>query len=403
MGICRVFTLLACVAVVLGSSRIVEAQAQEPSRSGLIEQAQAEKVKTLHPYPISTGERIMNKVEDITVNGGLHWHPFLENAYRGGGFALGAGYMHHVSPYNLLDVRGSYSIRNYKRAEVEFMAPRMFQRRATLSLLAGYREATQVGFYGIGTDSVKDDRANYAFGRWYGSATMTVRPTRRFLTLRGGLELTEWNQKPGEGSAPSVETVYTPATLPGLNSTITYLHSQGTVGIDWRPATDYARRGGFYGVTFHDYRDSDEAFGFQQVDYEVVQHFPILRETWAISLRGFVETTWLKGHQEIPYFMLPSLGGGSNLRGYSSWRFRDRNSLLLQGEWRIMVNRYLDTAFFYDAGKVTRLTADLDLEGLKHDYGFGVRFHGPLSTPLRIDLANSSEGLVLVFATSAAF
>ena len=403
MRICRVFTLLACVAVLLGSGRTVGAQAQEPSRTGLIEQAQAEKDKTLHPYPVSTGERIMNKVEDITVNGGLHWHPFFENAYRGGGFALGAGYMHHVSSYNLLDVRGSYSIRNYKRAEVEFMAPRMFHRRGSLSLLGGYREATEVGFYGIGTDTDKDDRANFAFDRWYGSALMTVRPTRRFLTLRGGLELSEWNTKPGEGTVPSVEEVYTPATLPGLGSRITYLHSQGMVGFDWRPAEDYARRGGFYGVTLHDYKDSDEAFGFQQVNYELVQHFPILRETWAISLRGLIETTWLKGDQEIPYFMLPSLGGGSNLRGYSSWRFRDRNSLLLQAEWRILVNRYMDTAFFYDAGKVTRLTADLDLDGLKHDFGFGVRFHTPFVTPLRIDLAKSPEGLVLVFSNSAAF
>jgi hypothetical protein len=146
MRICRVFTLLACTAVFLGSFGTALAQAQEPSRIGLIEQAQAAKGKDLHPYPVTTGERVMNKVEDIIVGGGLHWHPFLENAYRGGGFALGVGYMHHVSSYNLLDVRGSYSIRNYKRAEVEFMAPRMFQRRGTLSLLGGYREATQVGF-----------------------------------------------------------------------------------------------------------------------------------------------------------------------------------------------------------------------------------------------------------------
>jgi hypothetical protein len=403
MRICRVFTLLACVAVLLGPVRTVGAQAQEPSRVGLIEQAQAEKVKTLHPYPVTTFERIMNKVEDITVGGGLHWHPFLENAYRGGGFALGVGYMHHVSPYNLLDVRGSYSLRSYKRAEVEFMAPRIFRRRGSLSLLGGYREATQVGFYGIGTDSVKDDRANYAFDRWYGSATMTVRPTRGLLMLRGGVELTEWNQKPGEGTAPSVETVYDPATLPGLGSRITYLHTQGTVGLDWRTSADYSRRGGFYGVTLHDYKDSDDEFGFHQVDYEVVQHVPILRETWAISLRGLIETTSLKGDQDIPYYMLPSLGGGSNLRGYSSWRFRDRNSMLLQAEWRIMVNRYLDTAFFYDAGKVTRLTADLDLDGLRHDFGFGVRFHTPISTPLRIDLAKSSEGLAVVFSNSAAF
>ena len=222
--------------------------------------------------------------------------------------------------------------------------------------------------------------------------------------LRGGSDLTEWNTKPGEGTAPSVEEFYTPATLPGLGARITYLHSQATAGIDWRQAApDYARRGGFYGVTFHDYKDNDHEFGFKQVDYEIIQHFPILRETWVISVRGFVETTWLKGDQEIPYFMLPSLGGGSNLRGYSSWRFRDRNSLLLQGEWRIMVNRYLDTVFFADAGKVERLTADLNLDGLKHDFGFGARFHTPLVTPLRIDLAKSPEGLALVFSTSAVF
>ena len=101
--------------------------------------------------------------------------------------------------------------------------------------------------------------------------------------------------------------------------------------------------------------------------------------------------------------MLPSLGGGDNLRGFSSWRFRDRNSLLLQGEWRIMVNRFVDTAFFYDAGKVAPRTADLDLNGLRHDYGFGVRFHTPFSTLFRIDLAHSGEGVNLVFSSSAAF
>lgn len=398
-----VLTLLACAAMVAGWGRTAAAQTPEPSRRSLIEQAQAEKVKNLHPYPITKGERVMNKVEDITVNGGLHWHPYFESAYKGGGLAPGLGYMHHVSPYNLVDVRGSYSLRNYKRAEVEFMAPRLFARRASLSLLAGFREATQVGFFGVGTASLKDDRTNYGFQTSYGSATMAYWPTRKLLMLRGGVELAKWDEQRGVGRFPSVDSVFTPGNMPGIGSRITYLHTQGTVGLDWRPAAGYARRGGFYGVTFHDYKDNDEAFGFQQVDYEVVQHIPILRETWAISLRGLAQTTFLKGEQEIPYFMLPTLGGGDNLRGYGSFRFRDRNSLLLQAEWRIMVNRYLDTAFFYDAGKVTRLTEDLDLDGLKRDYGFGVRFHSPWNTPLRVDLARSEEGLVLVFGTSAAF
>ena len=58
---------------------------------------------------------------------------------------------------------------------------------------------------------------------------------------------------------------------------------------------------------------------------------------------------------------------------------------------------------FYDAGKVAARTADLDLNDLKSDYGFGVRFHGPLATVLRVDVARSNEGTRLVFAASPVF
>jgi len=68
-----------------------------------------------------------------------------------------------------------------------------------------------------------------------------------------------------------------------------------------------------------------------------------------------------------------------------------------------MANRFLDTAVFYDAGKVTARTADLDFDGLKSDYGFGLRFHGPFSTPLRVELARSKEGLSFVFSAGPSF
>jgi outer membrane translocation and assembly module TamA len=122
-----------------------------------------------------------------------------------------------------------------------------------------------------------------------------------------------------------------------------------------------------------------------------------------LSLHGHVETTSTKSNEVIPYFMLPALGGGSSLRGFASWRFRDNHSMLLQAEWRVMVNRFFDTAIFYDAGKVVSKRSDLDLDGLKKDYGLGFRFHGPVATPLRIDFAKSNEGLSIVFSSSAAF
>ncbi len=143
------------------AAKVAAPESQQPpaaSRQAAIEQEQAAKVPTLHPYVPIKGERIFQRLDTLLAGGGLKWHPFFTSAYSGGGFTLGAGYNHHVSSYNTIDARGSYTITGYKRAEVEFLAPRIFNRRGSLSLLGGWREATQVGFYGIGTDTSKDDR-----------------------------------------------------------------------------------------------------------------------------------------------------------------------------------------------------------------------------------------------------
>lgn len=417
LDVLRLFTAAALVA---GSTVAVGAQApdtgqagpaveggtqsaQPSSRQAAIEQEQAAKVATAHPYVPSKGERIFQRFDSIFSGGTLKWHPYLENAYSGGGFTLGVGHVNYLGPYNYVDARASYSIVGYKRAEIEFVAPRIFNRRGHVSVVGGWREATEVGFYGVGNDSSTDDRTNFLFRQPYGSGLVTLFPARRLLMLRGGAEITQWAQRPGKGTFPSVETRYTPETLPGLGATVTYVHTQGTVGLDWRTSPGYTRRGGFLGATLHDYNDPDKKFGFQMVEYEAIQHVPILREAWVLSFRGRLDTVNSKSGQQAPFFMLPSLSGGSTLRGYSSRRFRDRNSLLLQAEWRIMVNRYLDMAFFYDAGKVAARTADIDLDGLKDDFGIGFRIHGPFATPLRIELARSREGLGFVFSTSAAF
>ena len=401
VGLWRLFAVLVLVSVTATS---VAAQTTEPpTREAAIAQEQADKAKELHPYVPGKVEAFLNRADVILANGVPKWHPYFESAYSGGGFTLGVGYMHHVSPFNAIDVRGSYTILGYKRIEAEFTAPRLFHRRGSLSLLGGWREATQARFYGLGMDTTKDQRVDYDFTQPYASGRLTVWPTRQLLMLRGGADLSRWSLGPGEGRRPSVDEVFTPQTLPGVDTKTTYFHSVGTVGFDWRTSPGYTRRGGFYGVTLHDYIDTDDALGFRQVDYEVIQHFPILREAWVISLRGLAQTTYAKDGQRVPFFMLPYVGGGSTLRGFGSHRFRDQNALVAQAEWRIMVNRFVDTAFFYDAGKVAADRSDLDFNGMKSDYGFGVRFHGPFSTPLRVEVARSNEGLTLVFTTSAIF
>jgi hypothetical protein len=397
---------LACV-VTFGLAGVANAQAPtagEDTRAGTIVAQEQQKATQLHPYEENSAERWVKKLEEQFITGSLHWHPFFTSAYAGGGFTLGAGYLTHVGSYNTIDFRGSWTPAGYLRAETEFLAPRLFDRRGKLSLVGGWRKATQVGFYGYGTrETSADDRANYGFTQPYASATLDLRPTRGIFVLVANADYSQWDQQPGDGTQPSVEEIYTPDELPGLDQKVTYLHLAGTAGIDWRTSEGYSRRGGFYGVTFHNYNDPDDFYSFKQVDYEAIQHIPLGRDAWVLSLHGRVQTTSTKDGNDVPFFMLPALGGGSSLRGFASWRFRDLNSILLQAEWRVLVNSFFDTAIFYDAGKVTNRAGDLDLDGLKSDYGIGFRLHGPAATPMRIELAKSNEGLALVFAASASF
>ena len=346
----------------------------------------------------------MKKIEEQFLTGNLHWHPFFTSAYAGGGFTLGAGYLAFLGGYNTIDFRGSWTPSGYLRTESEFIAPRLFDRRGKLSLVGGWRKATQVGFYGFGTaETSSEDRANYGFSQPYASANLEYRPTRGIFVLGGGAEYSRWDQTTGEGTVPSVEEVYTADELPGLGQKITYLHATGTAAIDWRTSEGYSRRGGYYGVTFNNFNDADDIYSFKRVDYEAIQHVPLGRDAWVLSLHARVQTASTKEADQVPFFMMPSLGGGSSLRGYASWRFRDMNSLLLQAEWRVLVNSFFDVAVFYDAGKVEARAQDLDLSGLKSDFGLGFRLHGPAATPMRIELAKGNEGLALVFAASASF
>jgi len=402
------FGLCTSLAFVIGAAnsalaQVPQSEPEPETRQAIIANAVDEKAKSLHPYEVTIAEKVVTRIEQHFTNEVSGWHPNFESAYRGSGFTLGAGYMFHPSAYDTLDIRGSYSVNSYKLAEAEFKSPRLFDRRGELTVRGGWRDATEVGFYGVGMNTLSRDRANYRFEEPFGTALLTIRPTRRLLMVRGGFEASRWDLKSAKGAVRSVDEIYTSDTLPGLGATTTYLHTQATIGVDSRPSSEYARRGGFYGVTGHYYHDRDDALGFRQVDYEAIQHIPILRESWVISLHGLAKTTWANGDQEIPFYMLPSLGGGSNLRGFSSFRFSDRHSLLLQAEWRIVANRFFESAVFYDTGKVAARTSDLDFKHLKSDYGIGARFHAPMQTVLRVEVARSNQGTQLVFGASPVF
>src|SRR5947209_11008216 len=105
-------------ALILGLASASAVRAQNApdasSRAALIEQAEQAKFETLTPAAPGKAEAYVARISDVFLSGQMHWHLFWQNAYSGGRFTVGAGYLRHVSAYNTMDVRASITPSGYK-------------------------------------------------------------------------------------------------------------------------------------------------------------------------------------------------------------------------------------------------------------------------------------------------
>ncbi len=259
--------------------------------------------------------------------------------------------------------------------------------------------APSLPFHGLGIDS-GEDAAGFSLTQTYVGGDVAVRPTSH-THVTGGVAYEDFSIGSSSGPRPPIETRFTAATAPALGLDPTYWHATASAGYDWRSSPGYSRTGGLYELRYHRYVGGPD--DFDRLEGEVIQHVPLVRENWVLSLRGQAETI-LDDDATVPFYLLSSLGGSDTLRGYGSWRFRDRHAAVTSAEFRWIPNRTgVDVALFYDAGMVAPRFEDLSWRRFRSDVGVGVRFHGPLSTPLRIEVAKGREGLRLVFSGRAAF
>ncbi len=376
---------------------------QDATRAALIAERQAAKARAMAPPVFSRAEQVTDWIQQrLLTERPRGVIPYLDSVYGGGGFTLGAGYRQAFADRSLWVVSGLYSVKQYKQVEFDVVSSVHPKQRVTVGATVGWRDATRVGYYGLGMNTQKSDRADFRFQQAYAQVTGMWRPSSWFrASATGGFE--DYSLKDPTGDRQSVSDTYTETSAPGLGDSPSFLRTDIRVGFDTRTTPGYSRVGGYLGTGMTSYIDRDGEYSFNLVDVEGIQHIPILRETWVISLRTRLQTT-LDDDDVVPYFLMPALGSSSTLRAYSSRRFRDRHSLLASAEWRWIPNRLgMDMALFVDAGKVAARRADLNFSRLEHNAGIGLRLHGPSLTVIRIELARGSEGWNTVFSSSAAF
>jgi outer membrane protein assembly factor BamA len=319
----------------------------------------------------------------------------------GSGASAGPGYRHQLAGSGaILDTSMAISWKRYSMMQTRITWPHLLNDRLSAGGQIKYQDFTQIDFYGIGSRSLEDDHTNFRLTTLdtLGFATVRAAPWLS-ITGHGGV-LNRVDPRQGLSSLyPSTETRFDAGAAPGLTEQPGYLHADAAIDADTRNVAGYPSRGGRYRLSMAAYHDQDLAqFSFRRVDAEAAQYLPIGASV--LSLRGWLGVSQTGAGQDVPFYMLPTLGGSRTLRGYSTDRFRDRDVVMVNAEYRVPLLRRLDAAAFYEAGGVAPRAGELT-HNLVTDYGVGLRLHSATHVLARVDIARGSEGVRALVAFTA--
>jgi hypothetical protein len=357
------------------------------------------------PGLLTLGIEYINDRFDDTGQPESGFYPEFSNMITGAGWiSAGPGYRQYMFNRQLLfDTSAAISWRLYLMGQARIEAPELANDRLTIGFQTMWQDQTQVNFFGIGPDAVPEDKTHYRLQPLDYVGYAEYRPTES-LSIDGTLGFLPHPKlmNPGgtfKGDTPSTLAVFPDVPAANLSQQPDFLHS--TVGILFNTLDfpSHPTRGSYNRAAVTLYSDrSTGTFTFQQYEAQATQFVPLMDRRWVLAFRGWVVSSQKDAGDEIPFYLLPSIGGHNTLRDYHNFQFHDNNSLVVNAESRWSVFTHMDGAVFVDAGNVAARFSDLNLD--KISYGAGVRLHTGRATIARFDVAHGPQGWKVFFRTN---
>lgn len=350
-------------------------------------------------------------------------HPVIGGVASGGGLGFGVAYDSPEDRGWYQQAEAMVTVRRYWILEGE-IGRRSLSNRAQIGAFGAVRHMGRLDYFGIGPSTDFEDRAafrlrEHTFGTrgWFHVAP----------AVRVGGTVAAYLPDTGRGASPSVrplEEVFAPLSVPGFDAEPKFGRYRGFIEFIHSPAANEAAVSeaehyrGAYQFAVEAVRDhSSGTHDFHRFETEVQQRIPGIRAGQRLTLHGFVATT--NAGSDVPYYMLYTLGGSgglksfrpdmlggdgtrASLRGFRNYRFRDRNLVLMQAEYRIPVHKYVHTSVFVDAGQVAPRPSDL-FSDLRANTGFSASFVRKGKTVGRMDVGFGGGEGVHVFWSFGAF
>jgi outer membrane protein assembly factor BamA len=323
----------------------------------------------------------------------------------GAGIAVGFDYVHtHFASGSFdLSLASRVSHRLYQRHEMAIAIPHLGHDRLFADVLALYRSYTEVDYFGVGPDSPEEDHSDYHISGPALFTTVGFRPTRgTAVGARAGILETSLGSG-RSNDVPSIEDAFEESELPGLVEEPDYWLFGGFAFLDRRNDPEDATRGGYYEVQATAYRARGlNRFDFEELSLEA-RHFVPFGPRFVLATRARGVFTRAAEGQEIPFFLLPSLGGTTSLHGFENDRFRDRNLFLINVELRYLLTPRIQLAALVDLGEVFPDFDSFRLHRLELSSGVGVRYKAWEKVLVGVSVGASREGVQAAVKGSVRF
>jgi hypothetical protein len=341
-------------------------------------------------------------------------HPVVTGVPSGGGIAAGVGYdfpkrgRWQTSAEAVISIHGYWSTVLTTTRETP---------RTSLTAYGRIRDMGSLVSFGPGTNSIAGDRTVFSMRDPVLGVVGSVRVSP-WVTV--GARLDELWPQIGVASTsryPGTQARFGEVDAPGIAAQPRFgrYHAFVDLTSDAGPVgTLYQGGKTRFGYGLFDDQEFDR-YSFRRLDVETRHRFTMFGPHRLLTLHGWVSTTDASDGNDVPFFLQHTLGGKGNLRsvnesligtdgtdatlrGFRTFRFRDRHLLLLQAEYRLPLWGPLDATVFVDAGKVAPRRSDLDLSDLKRSYGFSLSAMRGTHTVVRMDVGfGGGEGTHLFF------
>jgi len=219
-------------------------------------------------------------------------------------------------------------------------------------------------FYGIGNDSPEIENAGYEMDVFKLNAEV-YKKNFIFSEVQTGINYNySNNDMVDKKNNPNLVS----ETVPGHDGGRTAGFGLGSF-FDSRDNLFYPAGGGYYKFSFTYFSPVfGSSFEYGRYILDIRRYYSKNDHILAVQIYGALSSGY------PPFFDTPALGGSMHMRGYFEGRYRDRQYLTGQLEYRKIFWWRIGGIAFISAGDVADRVRDFTLGTFKISYGFGLRF-----------------------------